>query len=201
MRSKITIMNQALSLAGQAGEEVTEGSTGPEFALMNRWYPEVVGEAFESGIYNFGRDRITLTTSSTGDFGFDRRWRLPDDILHVLRAFVSDYETQDWEHDGEYLYIDATANVVIEYIRKNSEQRWSATFANGIAKKLASLLSVGINEEFEEGDAHDGMADRALMKAGILSAKQRGPRRAFRRGYLVKSRSYGPRRYRRRGET
>ncbi len=205
MRSKITIMNMALALSGQPGKEITEGSTGPEFTILDRWYDEVVGEAFEEGDYNFGTVKVSLTTRSAGDFGFDDKWLLPADVLHIKHAYItsgtSDFERDDWESDGTYLYINATANVSIEYVKAGQEHTWSNKFARGIALMLASILKEGLNEEYEEARDTEDRAMEALSKAGALASAQRGPRRPFREGFLIRSRRYGKQRFRYRGQT
>ena len=193
-------MNQALSASGQPGKEITEASTGPEFALMDRWYDEIVRDAFESGDFHFGKTRLDLTTRSAGDFGFDDAWLLPNDILHIIKVFVNKYDTEDWERNGKYLYINASSLVAVEYVKSGQEDRWTAAFAKGIVGELEALLRRSINEEYEEGRDTAQMAKFQLQIAGTQSSKQRGQRRPFRKGFLMKSRSHGRQRFRRRGE-
>ncbi len=195
-RSKLTIMNMALAASGQPGKEITEASTGPEFALMERWYPDVVAECFEDEPFYFGKERVSLTNRSAGDFGYVDKWLLPTNVLQITRVFVNDYDTEDWQRDDEYLYIDASSGVDMEYIVSGAEHRWSATFAIAVARKLEALLRHGINEEFEEAEMVMRNAGFGLVKAGIHSSKQHRPRRPFRKGFLMRSRTHGPLRYR-----
>lgn len=201
MHSKLTIMNMALSASGQPGKEVTEASTGPEYALMDRWYPDIVGAVFEDGDFHFGKERYTLTNRSAGDFGFDDKWLLPSNVLHIIEVFVDAYPTEDWEWNGDYLYIDANTGVVIEYVVANQEAKWSSKARIAVATKLEALLRRSVNEEYEESRDTDQMANFLIQMAGTHSSKQRGPRRGFRKGFLMKSRTHGPQRFRRRGET
>ena len=200
MRSKLTVMNQALSASGQPGKEITEASNDPEFALMERHYNEIVAEAFEAGVFHFGKVRYAATTRSAGDFGFDDAWLLPEDVLHITQVFVNERDIEDWERNGQYLYIDATEKVVVEYIGTNKESTWSPSFTKGIVGRLEALLRRSINEEFEEAANTDQAASFQLQMAGTQSSKQRGPRRAFRKGFLMRSRTHGSQRFRRRGE-
>lgn len=194
-------MNMALGASGQPGKEVTEASTGPEFALMERWYPEIVGEVFEDGDLHFGKERVTLTTRSAGDFGFDDAWLLPENILHIIQVFVSEYDTEDWERNGDYLYIDAATSVSVEYIKAGQENKWSSKATIAVVRKLEALLRRSINEEYEEGRDTEQAANFLAQMAGTHSSKQRGKRRSHQKGFLMRSRTRGPQRFRRRGET
>ncbi len=200
-RSKLTLYNMALSASGQAGKEVTEASVGPEFALLERWYPEIVGAAFEEGDFHFGKQMFTPTTRSAGDFNFDDAWLLPDDVLHIIEVRVNKYDTEDWEWNGQHLYIDASSGVTVEYIKAGAEHLWSSKAAIAIAGKLEALLRRSINEEYEEGRDTDQAANFQMQMAGTQSSKQRGKRRGFQKGFLLRSRTWGRQRFRRRGET
>ena len=199
MRSKITIMNQALAASGQANKELTEGQASPEFTLMEKFYDEIVGAAMEVENIYFGRARVTLTNRDTGDFGFDDKWDLPGDYLNVLEVFVSDYPTQDWERVENSIYINASANVTAEVIQRGAESSWSSLFTLGVIGRLESLLRKGINEELEEAFAVDEAADFTLQKAGTHSSKQTGDRRPYKEGFLMRSRRHGRQGYRKRG--
>lgn len=200
-RSKLTIMNMALSASGQPGKEVTAASTGPEYALMDRWYPEIVGEVFEEGDFHFGKTRVALTTPGTANFGFDYAWLLPSDVLHIIQVFVSDYDTEDWEQNDRYLYIDAESSVEVEYVKAGQEDKWSSKLAMAVARKLEALVRRSINEEYEEARDTEQAANFLVQMAGTHSSKQRGKRRGFQKGFLMRSRTHGPQRFRRRGET
>lgn len=201
MRSRLTIMNMALSASGQPGKEVTEASTGPEYALMDRWYAEIVASVFEDGDFHFGKRRYTLTTRSAGDFGFDDAWLLPSDVLHIIEVYVSGYATEDWERNGDYLYIDAESGVAIEYIVAGQEDKWTAKAAIAVATALEALLRRSVNEEYEEARDTEQRANFLAQIAGTHSSKQRGRRRGFQKGFLLRSRTRGPQRFRRRGDT
>lgn len=199
-RSKITLYNAALRRAGEV-KDLVDGDTAPEFGVLERNYPEIVGEAFETTRLDFGKARAPLTTRSDGDFGFTHRYLLPEDFLAVLGVYVDDHETRhDWEIVGDHLYIDDDDDVEIEYIRQGSESQWSSTFANGIIHKLAALIKSAVHEEPEEAQQLDQMADHKLIKAGILASKQRAQRRPYKAGFLMRSRRHGRRSYRRRGQ-
>ncbi len=197
-RSKITLFNAAMAKAGHS-KQLIEGDTAPAFFVLDTNYPEIVGEAFESSRLHFGKIRAPLTTRSGGDFGFDYRYLLPGDFLSVIRVEVDEVQPRDWEINGEYLYLDASTGVVIEYIRQGAESMWSATFANAIIHLLAALIKESVNEEVEEAQALETTGENKLMKAGILSSKQRQDRRPYKEGFLMRSRRRGRQGYRRRG--
>ncbi len=197
-RSKITLFNAAMAKAGHS-KQLIEGDTAPAFFVLDTNYPEIVGEAFESSRLHFGKIRAPLTTRSEGDFGFDYRYLLPDDFLSVIRVEVDGVQPRDWEINGEYLYLDASTGVVIEYIRQGAESMWSATFANAIIHLLTALIKESVNEEIEEAQALETTGENKLMKAGILSSKQRQDRRHYKEGFLMRSRRHGRQGYRRRG--
>lgn len=198
-RSRMTIFNAALRVAGE-NKDLVDGDTAPEFGVLERNYPEIVGEAFESTRLDFGKARAALTTRSDGDFGFDHKYLLPDDFLAVIRVEVNERNPiGDWEINGSHLYIDDDEDVEIEYIRQGSETSWSATFANGIIHKLAALIKSAVHEEPEEAQILDERGEFKLTKAGILSSKQRRDRRPYKAGFLMRSRRHGRRSYRVRG--
>lgn len=197
-RSKITLFNAAMAKAGHS-RQLVEGDTAPAFFVLDSNYPEIVGEAFESSRLHFGKVRASLTTRSAGDFGFDNRYLLPEDFLSVIRVEVDETPPRDWEINGDHLYLDAEAGVVVEYIRQGNESAWSATFANAIIHLLAALIKEAVNEEVEEAQALESMGENKLLKAGILSSKQRKDRRPYREGFLMRSRHRGRQGYRNRG--
>lgn len=199
-RSKISIFNAALRRAGE-NKDLVDGDTAPEFGVLERNYPEIVGEAFEATRLDFGKVRAPLTTRSTGDFGFDHKYLLPTDFLAVLRVEVDELDPAgDWEINGTYLYIDDSDGIEIEYVRRGSESSWSSTFANGVIHKLAALIKEAVHEEPEEAERLDRMGETKLTKAGILASKQRADRRPYKAGFLMRSRRHGRRSYRVRGK-
>lgn len=199
-RSKITLFNAAMAKAGHS-RQLIEGDTAPAFFVLDTNYPEIVGEAFESSRLHFGKIRATLTTRSDGDFGFDNRYLLPNDFLSAIRVEVDDALPRDWEINGDHLYLHAETGVVLEYIRQGAESMWSSTFANAIIYLLAALIKESVNEEVEEAQALETAGENKLMKAGILSSKQRKDRRPYKEGFLMRSRRRGQQRYRNRGPT
>ena len=199
-RSKITLFNAAMGKAGFS-KQLVEGDTAPVFFVLDSNYPEIVGEAFESSRLHFGKVRASLTTRSAGDFGFDNRYLLPSDFLSVIRVEVDETPPRDWEINGAHLYLDAETGVVLEYIRQGAESMWSSTFANAIIHLLAALIKESVEEEVEEAQRLESIGENKLMKAGILSSKQRGDRRPYKEGFLMRSRRRGKQRYRARGPT
>ncbi len=199
-RSKITLFNAAMARTGFS-KQLVEGDTAPVFFVLDSNYPEIVGEAFESSRLHFGKARASLTTRSDGDFGFDYRYLLPSDFLSAIRVEVDETLPRDWEINGEYLYLDAETGVILEYIRQGAESMWSSTFANAIIHLLAALIKESVEEEVEEAQRLEGIGENKLMKAGILSSKQRKDRRPYKEGFLMRSRRRGKQRYRNRGPT
>lgn len=196
----MTLFNAAMARAGLS-KQLVEGDTAPVFFVLDSNYPEIVGEAFESSRLHFGKVRASLTTRTDGDFGFDYRYLLPSDFLSAIRVEVDEALPRDWEINGDYLYLDAETGVVLEYIRQGAESMWSSTFANGIIHLLAALIKESVEEEVEEAQRLEGIGENKLMKAGILSSKQRKDRRPYKEGFLMRSRRRGKQRYRSRGPT
>lgn len=157
---------------------------------MEANYDEIVRQAFEDGdgVYPFGKKRTTLTGRSTGTFGFDDAYALPDDVIHVIEVFFNEKAASDlleaWEIDGvnNTLQVNGSERTIeIEYVMQGLEHTWSANFAKAIQRKLEAVIK-DVLEESEESMAKDQDADFILLKAGVKSAKNRSQRRVWKRG-------------------
>lgn len=196
VRSKTSIFNAAMLRVG--GQAATEGEGGSLWTALDANYPEIVRECFESGdgTFSFGRKRRELTSRQEGDFGYDDKYQLPTDAVHILEIYLSDVSCarllEPWEIDGETnsLVVNARGRKVeVEYVAEGLEHTWSAGFALAIQRRLEAVIK-DVLEEFGESNSKDQDADFHLMKASITDAKNRSARRVWPKdqGRLVRAR-------------
>lgn len=194
-RSKDTLFNAALLRCGR--EDTTTGGSGPLWRAMEANYDEIVRAAFEEGdgTLPFGKARETLTSRSTGSFGFDDAYTLPSDCIHVIEVFLDTYAASDlrlkWEVADDKVHLDADERTVeVEYVVQGAEAAWSANFALGVQRRLEAVIQTFL-EEPEEAQLREQQADVYFMKAGIKGAKSRSGNRAWKHGggRLVRARN------------
>lgn len=185
VRSKTTIFNAALLRTGNS-----ESSDSGLIRAMDANYDEIVRQCFEDGdgAFPFGRARTTLTSRSTGTFGYDDAYVMPSAVVHVIEVYLNEVSCSNllepWEIDGSIpaLLVNAGSRTVeLEYVREGLEHTWSAGFALAVQRRLEAVIK-DVEEEFEESSAKDQDADFHLMKASVKGSKNRSTRRVWRRG-------------------
>lgn len=186
-RSKIQIFNAALTAT--RNNTVTTNDGSKEWLLLESNWTGIVEAALERGRYNFSRERVDLTSRNDGAFGYDDRYTLPADCLIVRHVYVDEVLTEDWETDADELFINATSGVEAEYVQiADVEQTWSRQFDLGIQLKMEAVCLRGLNEEYAEADRREERADYELLRARSISSGQRGKRRPYREGRVMRAR-------------
>lgn len=198
-RSKITIFNMAIARSGQ-DKTVVEGDQAPEFTVLERNYDEIVGEAFETANFHFGKATVDLTNREDSEFDFDDRYLLPSNILHIQKVRIDGKETTlDWERIGNYIHIDYAEGITLDYFKKGAEAQWSHSFTNAIVEQLTGILRKAINEEYEEGENDFKNGFYGVQIADSRANREHKARRPFRMSKTMRSRRYGRQRFYTRG--
>lgn len=190
-RSKITLFNAALTRTGNNAS--TEGEGSQIWSALESNYDEIVRSAFEEAEFPFGRSRVTLTSRSDGELGYEDAYTYPEEVLHINDVYLNDVKAsvlqEAWEVDAAQrkLMIDADGRTVaIEILKVGQEHTWSGKFASGIQRRLEAVIR-DVLEEVEESAAKDSEADFQFMKAGVKGSKNRSKGKARIGGRLIRA--------------
>ena len=186
--SKIQLYNAALTAT--RCDPITSNDGSDRWLLLESNYPTIVRAALERGKYSVGRERVALTSRVAGKFGYDDGYVLPADTLIVRHVWVNEALTEAWSTDDDTLYIDATSGVECEYIKQPVEQSFHAQLDLALTLKLQAVI-LRWKESYQEAEAMDQKADFELLRAKHVSTGQRGKRRPFREGRVMRARRYG----------
>lgn len=188
--SKLEIINNALTAAGFT--KAAGPNAGFRWTTLDGHYKTRVKAELESGNYNFGTTRATLSTTATKNFGFDYAWVLPNDATFIREVYEADLPTErDWTTHRGILYINANSGVSVDLLEDQDEQFWSATFALGIQQIMEGIAFRTLRKDFAEAGRREQTGQRTLYQAQAKSGQQRGERPGFQRGRLIDRRLRG----------
>ena len=193
MTSSIDLMNAALTITGN--NPVSDGDGSVEWELLSAQYPLIVADCFEEIEPHFGTVfRHPLTGRFDGDSEFSDAYTLPNDVLVIRNAYVSQQFWPDWRSDGQTLWIDGSSAVEIDYVRKSSEGTWSPKFRKAVQTFLEAACLLGLNEDETGAERREEKAEDRLRMAGVKSHTNRSPEKVYQRSRLMMARR-GSRRF------
>lgn len=169
------IMNAALLI--ERMDEIDTSQSLPEHRVLSKNWPMIVEAELEAGNYHFTKEEETLLTRTTGQFGFEDAYQLPQRAMFVRKVRLettsggSRWEP-DWVQDDRYVYLDSSDGVIVEYAVVPDVSFWTANFVLGIRMRLQAVI-LRIKEEKSEAAQMDQMAEMQLQKARTASTKQR----------------------------
>lgn len=190
--SMLAIMNAALISQGY-DDILSENDGSDEWRLLSRNWPTVVESELEAGMYAFTKQQAFLNEQTTGKFGFEYAYLVPQAALHVRRLWIEIDEQRwspDWVQDGRHVHVDEAEGVWIEYMDSADPAFWGANFTKGVQARLEAIL-LRFREAYREADGMDSVAEVAFQQARTLSSKSRQAKPPYQRGTLSRARFGG----------
>lgn len=176
------ICNSALAKVG--AERITSLSDENERArLCKEQYPKVRDALLASHPWNFAIERKALAVSPDEPvYGFTYKFQLPADCFRVLEVWSNE---EDWQREGDYIVTDS-ADISIKYIKKiESTAKYSATFAEALAAKLAADICYSLVQSTTLKQALIDEAKMAVREARSYDAQEGTPQRVTANDWLV----------------
>jgi hypothetical protein len=183
--SRLQIINAALLAQGQT-ELAAESDGSLEWRTLAAQWPFIVeGELEDGGYAHQFVEQHVPSCCDKGRFGFENRYWLPSQALHVRRVFTEAEEGQrtyldEWYQDSNGLNVNATDGIWVEFVEAVDPEEFSPNFARGIQKKLEVHIARAMKEEHQLGDRLEQEAQMYLQRARTSSANKSGPKRLFR---------------------
>ncbi|GIT90146.1 hypothetical protein JANAI62_03710 [Jannaschia pagri] len=180
----LQIMNAALLAQGQH-EILSEGEGSDEYRVLVRSWPRVVEAELEDGNYHFTRETTVVLARQAGAYGFTYGYSVPAGALHVRDVYpvgqpVDQRRPIDWLQDGRNVYAEESNGVSMEITYAPGPDEWSATFTQGIQKRLEAIILRSLKEEYGAADRADQTAEMFLQRARTSSSKSRTAKPMFR---------------------
>lgn len=191
MNSMSMLQTMNAALLSQGFDEILSVEDGSdEYRVLARNWPTIVGRELEDGRYQFTRAEIGLNTRTDGEFGFDDRYLLPADTLHVRNAYRLDRGCREeiiWSQAGRYVHVCAPEGITVEAYSTPGIDLWSHNFAFGVQKRLESILCL-VREDAAGAREADSAAEVAFQRARTHSSQAHSPTSAYRRSPMAAAR-------------
>lgn len=173
--SMLSTINAALLAQGQ--NPVTENDGSIEWRMLSANWPFIVESELEAGNFHFTREEATVTTYTTGKFGFTYAYAVPAGALYVRNVWEEYSDGTQWEVDwtqnSTSVHTDAGAGVVIEYIVVPEPTAFPANFVTGIKMVLEAHILRALKEEYSEAERFEEKAMFYLQRARTKSSSSR----------------------------
>ena len=170
----LSTINAALLAQGQV--PVTENDGSVEWRVLSSNWPFIVESELEAGNFHFTREEATVTTYTTGKFGFDYAYAVPPGALYVRNVWeeVGGLRTEvDWTQNSTSVHTDADEGIVIEYIVVPEPTDYPANFITGVKKMLEAHILRALKEEYAEADRFEEKAMFYLQRSRTKSSSSR----------------------------
>lgn len=191
MNSMSMLQTMNAALLSQGFDEIVSVEDGSdEYRVLARNWPTIVGRELEDGRYQFSRVELVLNNRTDGEFGFEDRYLLPSDTLHVRNAYRLDNGCREeilWSQAGLYVHVDAPAGITVEAYSAPGIDLWSHNFAYGVQKRLEAVLC-RVREDAAGAREADGDAEVAFQRARTHSSQAHSPSSAYRRSPMAAAR-------------
>lgn len=159
MPSDTDICNSAISkLGGNQIMDITDES--PEAQLCRANYDLVRDAVLEDVNWTFATKRFVFTAANLDAplFGFTKAYTIPAEVLRVID--INDGR-DDWVKEGEEILTDAGKINMIAIIRERDPEKYSPSFVQCMAAKLASEIALPLTNSKTQRDA---MVEEYLAK-------------------------------------
>lgn len=165
--SAITICSNALILLGHTPiASFDDGDTGS--MLSSNLYEMTYKAMLTDTLWHFAtRSELLAKTTEKPTNGYSNKFRLPSDLLYVVKASHMPYEIY-----GKELYANANS-VTIEMIYAIDEVNLPVYFIKALEYNLASLFAIPLTGNTSRADYYRGLYEREIKKARRADASQR----------------------------
>lgn len=197
MAEKLDIYQAALVHLGLAPIAAIDDDVESVHVFDNAW-DGVVGEAFDSGDWNFAKKSVQLSQSSTGMAapGYTYVFDYPADYMRTVAvSFYAGFDEPfyDFVDEGGFL----SANTTTVYLRYISDTKqadpttWPTMFWRYVAMALAYETCEKLtNSATKQKDLGDRL-DKALRKAKSVDARNENNKRIATGSWMRARRGYG----------
>jgi len=168
-----------------------------EAALCRNNFDLLRDTVLEARAWSFASKRNTLA-ATTGvmppeqEFGYAHRFKIPSDTIRILRAGASVHflDRLRWVREGDEILADA-GKIYIKYIsRVESPIKFSASFCQTLAARLAADLCIALTENAKLQDAMWKLYASKLTDAAATDGMQ-GRQEKIRSDALIRPRMSG----------
>jgi hypothetical protein len=149
MASIVDIANLALGFVGANPiTSMEDASTTAE--LCSRFYPQARDHALEDGDWSFASVRAggVAAAATAPAFGFTYRYLKPSEAITIREVRdASGSLITNWKEEDGYVLTNQAAPIAWRYTRRLEDPTvFPPSFAEAIGYRLASLITISINE-------------------------------------------------------
>jgi len=193
MADIVTIINRALSTLGSEPIVSLTDNT-PQAKIANRYYDESRKSVLSECLWNFATKRVMLNLVVdplpwTVE-GMQFVYQLPSDII---RIFEINSATAQWRVEQDKLISDSN-EIGIKYVYNLEDtQRYTASFVDAFADKLASDMCYAIlNSNTESSRILEKYEGQTLPKATAENAQEGTPSQIYDSTWVDSRLAYSP---------
>lgn len=180
MPTAVDLVNQALvELGGRPEVESLTDTASDSARIANAVYATVRDTLLQQHPWNFAMARAEVEADDTDpDFGWSKRYALPDDCLRVWRLSDEPTNKLGWAVEGGWLLTDEASPIELRYIaRVEDPDDWSPAFQRAVIGELAAAMAMAISNTAAVAQAARQTAAIRLEEARSLDGRERGKTR------------------------
>ena len=179
--SKIEICNMALTYSGMERIQDIDQAT-EEARKLKAIYEPSLKSLLEAHPWNFATKRSTLALlEETPDNTYSYYFALPTDFIRIIRLSDRDIE---YRIEGDKLATN-DGEIEIEYIAYISDEaKFSASFVEAFAMKLAFELSISLTDKEGIWDRFEKLFKEKFQKATFNDSQQGTPAPLVRNNWI-----------------
>lgn len=173
----VSICSEALVMLGEKPIDDLDSATAQSL-ICKTLYQSKVDELLGSHPWTFNRiiaplNRLADLPSDAS--GFAAAYQLPAGVLRIVRPFVGGTGLTDWGEAQALIFLDATANdlVELEYHGRAAEPLWRPAFRQAVVLSMAATLALPITDSETKLKLMAQLAERALAQARNINAQEK----------------------------
>ncbi len=178
MANEVSICNQALSWLGASRMTSLDDGTA-NAVLCKDNYAELRDAVLEEGKWTFATKRFASSTplSSSPAYGFSKAFLISNAILTVIEvkddpSIPDGRSNLEWRREEDRIVCNASAIYYKTIIRIEDPTKFTATFAQSLAARIAAELSPTITESNTKTDRMWALYERKIGLALSIDGSQ-----------------------------
>jgi hypothetical protein len=186
----VDVSSRALILIG--AEPITSFDDGNNEALVaSNMYEDVAQAALVNTRWRFATNQAVLNRLTEKPTGrFSAAYQLPSDSL-MIHAATQNAHNIEYQTYGNKIYSDSSvsAELVLDYTFRASEQDWPSYFIIAVQYELASVFAVALARDSTLAQLMSQQAQIAMAKARTLDSQQQTTRKLSTSRFIAERRS------------